>query len=112
MVDVEVSAAQSRRTSGKARPARRKGVRSSWWRLPILCAGAFVFLFPFYYMIIGSLQATENTSLSGVLPDPHNMTLANYGHINQYVNLFRSLVNSGIFTGGVILCTVVFGVLA
>jgi ABC-type glycerol-3-phosphate transport system permease component len=87
-------------------------VRSSWWRLAILCAGAFVFLFPFYYMIIGSLQATENTSASGVLPDPHNMTLANYQHINQFVNLFRSLVNSGIFTGGVILGTVVFGVLA
>ena len=87
-------------------------MRSSWWRLPVLCAGAFVFLFPFYYMIIGSLQVTENTSPSGVLPDPRNMTLANYQHINHFVDLAGSLVNSGIFTGGVILATVVFGSLA
>jgi len=112
MVDVEVPAARSSQTSRQARPARRGRVRSSWWRLAILSAGAFVFLFPFYYMIIGSLQATENASPSGVLPDPSNMTLANYQHINQFVNLFRSLINSGIFTGGVILATVVFGVLA
>ena len=32
--------------------------------------------------------------------------------IDERVNLVRSLVNSGIFTGGVILCTVVFGLLA
>lgn len=112
MVDVEVPAARLPQASDHARPARRGRARSSWWRLPVLCAGAFVFLFPFYYMIIGSLQATENTSASGVLPDPHNMTFANYGHINQFVNLFRSLINSGIFTGGVILGTVVFGALA
>ena len=111
MADVKVPTARLPQTIQQARPARRTRAHSSWWRLAVLCTGAFVFLFPFYYMIIGSLQATENTSLSGVLPDPHNMTLANYQHINQFVNLFRSLLNSGIFTGGVILATVVFGVL-
>jgi len=39
-------------------------------------------------------------------------TLANYREIDSRVDLVGSLVNSGIFTGGVILCTVVFGVLA
>ena len=39
-----------------------------WWRLILLLIGAAVFLFPFYYMIIGSLQKTANTSLSGVVP--------------------------------------------
>lgn len=112
MADVKVPVARLPQTSEHARPVRRRRARSSWRRLTVLCAGAFVFLFPFYYMIIGSLQATENTSPSGVLPDPHNMTLANYRHINQFVNLFGSLVNSGIFTGGVILSTVVFGSLA
>jgi len=29
---------------------------------------ALVFVFPFYYMIVGSLQKQSNTSLSGVLP--------------------------------------------
>ena len=40
------------------------------------------------------------------------MTLHNYAQINERVDLLRSLMNSGIFTGGVILATVVFGVLA
>src|ERR1022692_2146877 len=39
----------------------------SWWRLIVLFFGALVFLFPFYYMIVGSLQKTANTSLSGVV---------------------------------------------
>jgi multiple sugar transport system permease protein len=83
----------------------------SWVRNIVLTVGALVFLFPFYYMLIGSLQATSDTSLAGALPI-HRVTLDNYAQINQRVNLARSLVNSGIFTGGVILCTVVFGVLA
>jgi multiple sugar transport system permease protein len=83
----------------------------SWVRNIVLTVGALAFLFPFYYMLIGSLQATSDTSLAGALPI-HRMTLDNYAQINQRVNLARSLVNSGIFTGGVILCTVVFGVLA
>jgi multiple sugar transport system permease protein len=73
--------------------------------------GALIFLFPFYYMVIGSLQNSTDTSLSGVLP-LHGFTLHNYAQINDRVNLARSLANSGIFTGGVLLCTVVFGVLA
>ena len=36
----------------------------------------------------------------------------NYKEINERVDLLGSLVNSGIFTGGVILTTVIFGVLA
>jgi multiple sugar transport system permease protein len=74
--------------------------------------GALIFLFPFYYMLIGSLQAEPDTSLASVLPSPGNITLDNYREINASVNLGRSLINSGIFTGGVIACTVVFGVLA
>jgi multiple sugar transport system permease protein len=81
-------------------------------RAIVLGFGALVFLFPFYYMLIGSLQAEPDTSPAGVLPSPGNLTLDNYREINTSVNLGRSLVNSGIFTGGVIACTVVFGVLA
>src|ERR687889_338951 len=76
-----------------------------------LFAGALVFLFPFYYMLIGSLQAEPDTSVSGVLPSA-GLTLDNYRDINSRVDLLGSLVNSGIFTGGVLLGTVVFGVLA
>ncbi|TFC52086.1 carbohydrate ABC transporter permease [Cryobacterium shii] len=77
----------------------------------VLAVGALVFLFPFYYMVIGSLQETPDPSVAGAFPNPANLTLANYGDINSRINLMQGLLNSGIFTGGVILCTVVFGVL-
>jgi multiple sugar transport system permease protein len=86
--------------------------RSKWLRMTPLFVGALVFIFPFYYMIVGSLQRNENTGISGILPNPGNMTLHNYSQINTAVDLLRTLVNSGIFTGGVILCTVVLGSLA
>ncbi len=77
-----------------------------------LFAGAVVFLFPFYYMLVGSLQTSPNTSVAGAFPQPSNLTFQNYLQINATLNLPQSLLNSGIFTGGVLLCTVVFGVLA
>ena len=77
-----------------------------------LFAGAVVFLFPFYYMLIGSLQTSPNTTVAGAFPQPSNLTFENYLQINATLNLPQSLLNSGIFTGGVLLCTVVFGVLA
>jgi len=80
-------------------------------RTVLLVLGAVAFLFPFYYMLIGSLQAEPDTTPSGLLPRD-NLTLHNYTAINERVDLVQSLVNSGVFTGGVILCTLVFGVLA
>ena len=83
----------------------------SWSRMVALVIGAFVFLFPFYYMVIGSLQPKPDTSIAGAIPT-QGVTLHNYAQINGSLNLVRSLVNSGIFTGAVILFTVVLGVLA
>jgi multiple sugar transport system permease protein len=82
------------------------------WRIIALLIGAVAFLFPFYYMIIGSLQKRPDTSLGGILPHPGNLSLHNYSQIDAAISLGQTLVNSGIFTGGVLLCTVVFGVLA
>jgi multiple sugar transport system permease protein len=93
-------------------PSIEPRARRSWWRLIVLLFGALVFLFPFYYMIVGSLQKTANTSMGGVVPQPGNLTLHNYGQINAALSLGKALINSGIFTGGVLLGTVVFGVLA
>lgn len=76
-----------------------------------LYVGAAVFLFPFYYMVVGSLQEKPDTSLAGVFPTG-GFTLDNYVQINSRVDLIQSLVNSAIVTGGVLLGTVVFGVLA
>jgi len=62
-------------------------------------------------MLVGSFQAKSDTSVGGAFPIG-GWTLTNYKEINARVDLLGSLVNSGIFTGGVILTTVVFGVLA
>lgn len=81
-------------------------------RYVLLSLGALAFLFPFYYMIVGSLQTAPDPTLAGAFPDPANITGENYVNINERVNLFQGLANSGIFTGGVLLGTVVFGVIA
>ncbi len=91
---------------------RPSGERGTPVRLVLLLLGALLFLFPFYYMLIGSLQTKPNTGLGGLVPRPGNLTAANYTTINASLSLLRALVNSGIFTGGVIACTVVFGLLA
>jgi multiple sugar transport system permease protein len=92
-------------------PPRRRRKRSLVRLLP-LTAGAFVFLFPFYYMLIGSLQEEPDTSVSGAFPNPSNLTTKNYSDINSGIDLFRSLVNSGVFTAAVVLSTLFFGLLA
>ncbi|MGH9117939.1 MAG: carbohydrate ABC transporter permease [Acidimicrobiales bacterium] len=81
-------------------------------RLVLLIAGAFLFIFPFYYMLIGSLQEDVNSGLSGALPDPSNLTFKNYSDINQGIDLPGSLLNSTILTIGVLLSTLFFGLLA
>jgi len=78
----------------------------------VLALGAIVFLFPFYYMVIGSLQTDPDPTLAGAVPEAGNLTLDNYVNVNERISLLTGLVNSGIFTGGVLICTVVFGVLA
>jgi multiple sugar transport system permease protein len=106
--DVTASSGRKhRRTAHATGPASR----SIWSRIALLI-GAFAFLFPFYYMIIGSLQKEPDSSPAGAFPDPGNLSLHNYAAINSAISLGRSLINSGIFTGGVIICTTVFGLLA
>ncbi|BBH68469.1 sugar ABC transporter permease [Actinoplanes sp. OR16] len=81
-------------------------------RVLVLAVGAVLFIFPFYYMVIGSLQAEADKSFAGIFPDPGNMTVTNYQEINQAIDAPRSLMNSTVFTIGVLLCTVLFGLLA
>jgi len=83
----------------------------SWLRRGALFLGALVFLFPFYYMLVGSLQKDPDTSIAGAFPTG-GFTLDNYRDIDGRIDLVRSLLNSGIFTAGVLLGTLVFGVLA
>jgi multiple sugar transport system permease protein len=88
-------------------PRPRNGLR-----VLILGLGAIAFIFPFYYMVIGSFQAVADKSFSGVFPHPDNMTATNYQEINEAINAPRSLLNSSIFTIGVLLFTILFGLLA
>ena len=78
----------------------------------VLAIGALAFLFPFYYMVIGSFQAVLDPTVAGAFPNPANLSVENYVDINKRINLLQGLVNSGIFTIGVLIGTVVFGVLA
>jgi len=80
-------------------------------RFALLLVGALAALVPFYYMVIGALQAKRDTSPLGLLPLPGNLTLNNFVEINESVNLVGSLLNSLVFTAGVVGCTLVFGLL-
>lgn len=110
------SRASRQDTPRRRRPRRMDGQQLSRGqaalRFIVLLAGALLFLFPFWYMVIGSLQREPDTSVAGAFPNPANIDLHNYAQIDSRVDLLQGLVNSGIFTAGVVLCTVVFGVLA
>jgi multiple sugar transport system permease protein len=96
-----------------AQPEPRRGTPlSRVLGIAVLALGAFMFLFPFYYMVVGALQRDPDPGISGAFPNPANLTLANFGDINAQVDLVRTLINSGIFTGGVLLATFVIGLLA
>jgi multiple sugar transport system permease protein len=95
--------------AASSEPAPR--ARRAWLRTIVLVLGALAFLFPFYYMLVGSLQKKSDTSLGGAIPRPGNVSLHNYGQINAAINLGQTLLNSVIFTAGVVLGTVVFGIL-
>jgi multiple sugar transport system permease protein len=91
--------------------APRRKSRGKVWSGVALFLGALLFLFPFYYMVVGSFQKKPDTSLLGALP-LGGLTFSNYASIDSRVNLAQSLLNSAIFTGGVLIGTVLFGVLA
>jgi len=97
--------------SKRSDPSVRSGGVFGFLRFAILFIGALAALVPFYYMVIGALQRKRDTSLLGLLPLPENLTLDNFIEINESVNLIGSLLNSLIFTAGVVACTLVFGLL-
>jgi multiple sugar transport system permease protein len=83
-----------------------------WARLVPLVIGAVVFVFPFYYMVVSALQKEPDPGISGAFPNPAKLSLDNLVAINSAINLPRTLLNSSLFTGGVLLATLVLGVLA
>jgi multiple sugar transport system permease protein len=108
----EVGAGTAESSALTVRTRRPRHTAHRLARIVPLFLGALLFLFPFYYMLLGSLQTEPDTGPGGALPNPGNLTLHNYTEINGAINLVQSLVNSGIFTLGVVLSTLVFGLLA
>lgn len=77
----------------------------------VLAVAALVFLFPFYYMVVGAFQVNPTSSPAGLFPTS-GWTLSNFSAIDARIDLGRTLLSSTIFTGGVLLGTLIFGVLA
>jgi multiple sugar transport system permease protein len=106
----------ARPIAAPAEPVRTPTVggrgRGTWPRLILLLIGAVIFLFPFYYMVVSALQKSPNPGISGAFPSPSSLSLSNFAAINAAINLGRTLLNSALFTGGVLLGTLVFGMLA
>ncbi len=90
----------------QVRPERHLG------RVVLLAVGALAFVFPFYYMFIGSAQENPDTGIGGAVPQSGNLTGANYADIDEAIDLVGSLINSAIVTIGVLLGTIFFGLLA
>lgn len=87
-----------------------------WWARAAahltLAIGAVVFAFPFTYMLVASLQREKDPTLAGALPRPSNLSLDSYRAIDAAVGLGRSLLNSFVVTGGVVLATLLLGSVA
>jgi len=107
-----ISMAKAAAVPASSEPHTATHRRWSVWRLVTLLLGALAFLFPFYYMIVGSFQKRADTSVGGIVPRSGNVSLHNYVQIDRAIDLGKTLLNSGIFTGGVLLGTVVLGILA
>ena len=104
--------APTQQVEAQGPPEHQKKASVPWLRLMALSLGALVFVFPFYYMIVSALQREPNPNISGAFPNPGSLSLDNFVAINNAINLLRTLLNSGLFTGGVLLGTLVFGGLA
>jgi multiple sugar transport system permease protein len=80
-------------------------------RYLLLTLAAAVFAFPFYFMVVGAFQESPTNTPDHLLPTS-GWTLGNFGAIDSRIDLAGSLLNSAIFTAGVLLGTVTFGLLA
>ncbi len=77
----------------------------------LLTVAAIGFAFPFYFMLVGAFQENPTNSPDELFPTS-GWTIDNFLAIDSRIDLAGSLLNSLIFTAGVLLGTVVFGLLA
>ena len=89
----------------------RRRSRLGWLRYLLLTLAAMLFVFPFYFMVVGAFQENATNSPDQLVPTS-GWTVDNFVQIDSRIDLVGSLLNSLIFTAGVLLGTVVFGLLA
>ena len=77
----------------------------------LLTVAAIGFAFPFYFMLVGAFQEKPTNSPDELFPTS-GWTIDNFLAIDSRIDLVGSLLNSLIFTAGVLLGTVMFGLLA
>ncbi|MFT8357300.1 MAG: carbohydrate ABC transporter permease [Bifidobacterium aquikefiri] len=76
----------------------------------VVILAALIFVFPFYFMIIGAFQQNPTNTPDRLFP-MSGWTLNNFIAINSRISLLGSLFNSLVFVVGVLLGTVTFGLL-
>lgn len=77
----------------------------------LLAVAALAFAFPFYFMLVGAFQQNPTNTPDRLVPTS-GWTFENFTRIDSRIDLVGSLLNSLVFTGGVLLGTIVFGTLA
>ncbi|WP_158372803.1 carbohydrate ABC transporter permease [Cellulosimicrobium cellulans] len=88
---------------------RRRG--GAVLRQVLLTLAALVFAFPFYFMVVGAFQESPTNTPDRLVPTS-GWTTQNFTQIDSRIDLAGSLVNSLVFTAGVLLGTIVLGTLA
>jgi multiple sugar transport system permease protein len=93
----------------KAVTTSRPGAKGRWATHLLayfaLLIGAVAFLFPFYYMVIGSISPARE--VGDVIPS--SIDLANWRFMLSRIPVGRNLLNSVVYAGGVIASTLVIG---
>lgn len=70
-----------------------------------LVIGAIAFMFPFYFMAVGSISPADE--VGRILPS--RIDLANWRYMLSRIPIGRNLLNSLVYAGGVIISTLVVG---
>lgn len=71
----------------------------------VLLAGAVLFIFPFYWMVLASVKTPREVFDLNLIPS--EITFQSYAYMLERIPVGRSLFNSFLFAGGVTLITLV-----
>lgn len=108
MSETTVPGPADRSTSHGVREKGTKAVIIQILAYIALLIGAIAFLFPFYYMVIGSVSPASE--VGKIIPSA--LEGADWHFMLSRIPVGRNLLNSVIYSGGVIVSTLVFGSMA